>query len=184
MICPVCNKKNEEEASFCSKCGALLNPSLKKCDKCGEINPAEAAFCQQCGKPMNEGVERKQRTKPSKSFSYAKLLAVLATALVVSMAYHLYGKSHYRVIDYSYEMVDDGLRKTGEMEYVLVYEDPVGFYCSSSSGNDKEEVEKQALMELKEKMNKGVRNSGVLCFLALVGYYYFRKRENAAMQGA
>ena len=183
MICPVCKKNNDEGASFCNKCGASLNPTEKKCDHCGGINPAEAAFCQQCGKPMNDGAESKLRNNPSMSFNLAKLLAILSIVFIISMVYHLYGKSHYRVIDNSYEMVN-GLKKTGEMEYVLGYEDPVGFYYSGSSGNDKDEVEKQALMEHEGKMNNGVRNSGVLCFLALVGWFYLRKRENAASKGA
>ena len=178
MNCPVCNKKNNEGASFCSNCGEPLKTSEKKCDKCGATNLSEAAFCQRCGKPLNDGAER----KPSKSLNLAKLLVILSVAFIVSMAYHLYGKYHYRVKDYSYEMVGIDLKKTGEMEYVLGYEDPMGFYYSGSSGNDKKEVENKALAKYEEKMNKGVHISGVLCFLALVGYYYLRRRENAALK--
>ena len=46
--CHKCNALLEEEAKFCSKCGAPLSKT-KPCPKCSELNDPDAKFCDNCG---------------------------------------------------------------------------------------------------------------------------------------
>lgn len=48
-VCPSCGELNDNDASFCKKCGASLN---KQCPYCGEKLDADAVFCDKCGKKL------------------------------------------------------------------------------------------------------------------------------------
>ena len=42
----------EDEALFCSECGAKQEPAEKKCHNCGAVLPEGAKFCMNCGTPV------------------------------------------------------------------------------------------------------------------------------------
>ncbi|MBN2271824.1 MAG: zinc-ribbon domain-containing protein, partial [Sedimentisphaerales bacterium] len=46
--CHKCNALLEEDAKFCSKCGAPLSKT-KPCPQCRELNDPDAKFCDNCG---------------------------------------------------------------------------------------------------------------------------------------
>jgi len=46
MICPQCQRDNEPDATFCTKCGARLE---RLCSNCQTPNATEARFCKRCG---------------------------------------------------------------------------------------------------------------------------------------
>lgn len=48
-FCPACGASNNEENSFCGKCGKALK---KTCPKCGKSAPADNAFCGNCGEKL------------------------------------------------------------------------------------------------------------------------------------
>ena len=52
MICPSCNKENQENRKFCTFCGAEL-PKVKYCPNCGRLVDASKKFCEGCGTPNN-----------------------------------------------------------------------------------------------------------------------------------
>ncbi|AWR94138.1 zinc ribbon domain-containing protein [Acidianus brierleyi] len=48
--CWKCGTENDEDAKFCSSCGASLQPV--KCPKCGTINQPGSKFCSNCGSKL------------------------------------------------------------------------------------------------------------------------------------
>ncbi len=50
--CPNCHKPLDDNAVFCSSCGARVQPTVP-CPRCGKESPAESVFCQSCGLPLN-----------------------------------------------------------------------------------------------------------------------------------
>ena len=48
MLCPSCNRRNRDTASYCRECGTGLTTP---CSKCGKEIPAGAWFCDFCGHP-------------------------------------------------------------------------------------------------------------------------------------
>jgi len=46
--CHKCNELLEDDAKFCSGCGAAITKS-KACPKCSELNDPDAKFCDNCG---------------------------------------------------------------------------------------------------------------------------------------
>ena len=51
-LCPICETKNDRNASECSNCGhqfATSTPAQKNCEECGGLNPISAKECMHCG---------------------------------------------------------------------------------------------------------------------------------------
>jgi len=46
--CHKCNELLEDDAKFCSNCGAAISKS-KACPQCSELNDPDAKFCDNCG---------------------------------------------------------------------------------------------------------------------------------------
>lgn len=55
LICPKCNKEQEDGAKFCDACGAQIFETVF-CPNCGEKTSTESAFCEQCGASIQEDV--------------------------------------------------------------------------------------------------------------------------------
>lgn len=55
LICPKCNKEQEEGAKFCDTCGAQLFETIF-CPNCGAKMSSEFDFCEQCGASIKENV--------------------------------------------------------------------------------------------------------------------------------
>jgi class 3 adenylate cyclase/tetratricopeptide (TPR) repeat protein len=51
LSCPSCSAPNDDEARFCSSCGARL---ARTCPACGASVPLRARFCQECGTQIGE----------------------------------------------------------------------------------------------------------------------------------
>ena len=51
LSCPTCGAPNDDEARFCSSCGARL---ARTCPACGASVPLRARFCQECGTQSGE----------------------------------------------------------------------------------------------------------------------------------
>lgn len=54
MICEKCGAEIENNAAFCSNCGAKVN-SKRKCSKCGAELDEDALFCAECGTRVDSG---------------------------------------------------------------------------------------------------------------------------------
>lgn len=61
LICPKCNKEQEDGAKFCDACGAQIFETVF-CPNCGEKTSTEFAFCEQCGASIQEDVTVKTGT--------------------------------------------------------------------------------------------------------------------------
>jgi hypothetical protein len=53
LRCGGCGEKNDGDASFCKKCGAVLAVSLT-CPACNESNDPDATFCNHCGLRLHD----------------------------------------------------------------------------------------------------------------------------------
>ncbi len=51
LSCPSCSAPNDDEARFCSSCGARL---ARTCPACGASVPLRARFCQECGTQIGD----------------------------------------------------------------------------------------------------------------------------------
>ncbi|MCG7409239.1 SPFH domain-containing protein [Paenibacillus sp. ACRRX] len=59
-LCPKCQRKNEQDAAFCTGCGSPLVakdgselPDVVKCQSCDDWMPRHTKFCPNCGDPYN-----------------------------------------------------------------------------------------------------------------------------------
>lgn len=90
--CPKCNKGLDDEALFCTKCGAIQKHI---CTACGAELVEDSNFCIKCGKAVNnENILQMQNTsEPSekvsniskKSFNYVKTTIVVIILAVISL---------------------------------------------------------------------------------------------------
>ena len=56
-ICPKCGADMNENAKFCSKCGAkyeVKDEASNKCQKCGRLLDVQMLFCPNCGFPVGD----------------------------------------------------------------------------------------------------------------------------------
>lgn len=64
--CPKCNEELEDDAVFCSGCGAPIEQTIF-CPQCGEKTSRDSAFCQNCGAPINHIPEMKAPSQAAAS---------------------------------------------------------------------------------------------------------------------
>ncbi|MHC4410920.1 MAG: zinc ribbon domain-containing protein [Planctomycetota bacterium] len=51
VVCPKCDRANDDDAKFCSECGESL-PTDVRCPSCSVLNDPDAKFCDSCGVPL------------------------------------------------------------------------------------------------------------------------------------
>lgn len=58
MYCKSCGAKMDDDAVFCSNCGANKDSieNFTYCEKCGTKITEDAAFCTECGTPIPENI--------------------------------------------------------------------------------------------------------------------------------
>ena len=102
MKCQNCGAENEDNAKFCSECGAKLEePQKYACPNCGKIVKENAKFCNECGQKLvwpdadltkiphpikNNKVEQKQSSNNHSSTPNPKLARICDLIVACLMA--------------------------------------------------------------------------------------------------
>ena len=102
MKCQNCGAENEDNAKFCSECGAKLEePQKYACPNCGKIVKENAKFCNECGQELvwpdadltkiphpikNNKVEQKQSSNNHSSTPNPKLARICDLIVACLMA--------------------------------------------------------------------------------------------------
>ena len=139
LICPNCNKEQEDGAKFCDSCGAQIFETVF-CPSCGAKTSSEFDYCEHCGTSIKEDVivqttegvnleeqekeTNKTKSVPKKPLFFGAIAVVLIVVIVgVIKLFSSQASSNYCLYVKDGEIVYDNFTKQYELSSNLLDND-------------------------------------------------------------